>query len=45
MCDRPWYERASGMEMLDAYDVDFGSTRKEACHNCRFFLARAPRIA
>jgi hypothetical protein len=45
LCDRPWYTRASGMEMFDAYDVDFGVARKENCHNCKFFLERAPRIA
>jgi hypothetical protein len=45
ICDLPWHERASGMEMFDAYDVDFKATRKENCHNCRFFLTRAPRIA
>lgn len=45
ICDRPWYERADAMEMLDAYDVDFAVARTENCHNCRFFLSRAPRIA
>lgn len=45
LCDRSWYERADAMEMFDAYDVDFGATRKESCHNCRFFLKNAPRIA
>ena len=44
-CGLPWYERASGMEMFDAYDVDFKAARKENCQNCRFFLERAPRIA
>lgn len=43
-CDLSWYERASGMEMFDAYDVDFKTARKENCQNCRFFLERAPRI-
>lgn len=45
ICERQWYDRVDAMEMLDAYDVDFSATRKENCHNCRFFLARAPRIA
>lgn len=45
LCDFPWHERASGMEMLGAYDVDFGAACQEACQNCRFFLERAPRIA
>lgn len=44
-CDLPWYERASGMEMLEAYDVDFKAARKETCQNCRFFLTHAPKIA
>ena len=44
-CDHPWHERATGMEMLDAYDVDFGAARQEACQNCRFFLQHAPRVA
>ena len=43
-CPYPWYERADGMEMFSAYDVDFGVARKESCQNCRFFLHRAPRI-
>lgn len=45
ICDRPWYERADAMEMLDAYDVDFSAARMETCSTCRFFLARAPKIA
>lgn len=45
ICDCAWYERANAMEMLDAYDVDFSVARKESCHNCRFFLSRAPKIA
>lgn len=45
ICDNPWHETADAMEMLDAYDVDFGVARKENCHNCRFFLRNAPRIA
>ena len=45
ICDNPWHERASGMEMLSAYDVDFSAARKENCHNCKFFLEHAPRVA
>lgn len=45
VCDRDWYDRADAMAMLDAFDVDFGATRKENCHNCKFFLKNAPRIA
>ena len=43
-CTFDHYERASGMDMLDAADVDFKAARKESCHNCAFFLERAPRI-
>ena len=44
-CDYPCYERAMGMEVFEAYDVDFKCARKEACQSCRFFLSHAPRIA
>ena len=44
-CSNPWHEHASGMEVFDAYDVDFGAARKESCTSCRFFLDHAPRIA
>lgn len=45
VCDYPQYERASGMEMLDAFDADFKVARKENCQTCRFFLQHAPKIA
>ncbi len=45
VCDNPQHERALAMEMLEAFDVDFKAARKEACHNCRFFLQHAPKIA
>lgn len=45
VCDYPQYERASGMEMLGAFDVDFKVARKENCQTCRFFLQHAPKIA
>lgn len=44
VCDKPQYERAGGMEMFEAADVDFFAARKENCHSCRFFLAHAPRV-
>lgn len=43
-CSFPWFEQARGMEVFDAYDVDFGVARVETCHSCRFFLTHAPRI-
>lgn len=43
-CDYSWYEHASGMEVLSAYDVDFKAARQENCQSCKFFLQNAPRI-
>ncbi len=45
MCPRPTHQRVSAMEMWSATNVDFTAARKENCHNCRFFLDHAPRVA
>lgn len=45
ICDRPQYQRASGMETFEAVDVDFSAALKENCHSCRYFLDNAPRVS
>ena len=44
ICHRSTYEKASGMEIFDAYDVDFSAALKENCHSCRYFLRNAPKV-